>query len=171
MPRVYLSIGSNQQAHAHISAALDALLLQFRDLALSPVFESEAEGGGAPYLNLVAGFDTELTPGALQTWLKQLENKLGRQRLAPTGEVSIDLDLLSYGKLNGRVEGLQLPRPGMVEAAYVLWPLALLAPKEQHPQLRRGYAELWQDFTPKTTAIRPVDFIWHERRISNAASP
>ncbi|MDR0780507.1 MAG: 2-amino-4-hydroxy-6-hydroxymethyldihydropteridine diphosphokinase [Pseudomonadales bacterium] len=171
MPRVYLGIGSNHQAQEQLAAALDALLLQFHDLALSPVFASEAEGGnGTPYLNLVAAIDTELTPGALQEWLKQLETKLGRQASTlPAGAVNIDLDLLTYGKLQGRVEGVQLPRPDFTRFAYVLWPLAILAPKEKHPQLQRTYAELWQDFAPNQAKIRPIDFIWHERRISSGA--
>jgi 2-amino-4-hydroxy-6-hydroxymethyldihydropteridine diphosphokinase len=170
MPRVFLGLGSNHQAEEHLSAALDSLLLQFRDLALSPVFESEADGGnGAPYLNLVTAIDTDLAPGELNAWLKQIETKLGRRRAAlPAEVVNIDIDLLTYGKLSGRVDGLQLPRPGFAQAAYVLWPLAILAPKEKHPQLQRSYAELWQDFAPTAAGIRPVDFIWHERRISSA---
>jgi 2-amino-4-hydroxy-6-hydroxymethyldihydropteridine diphosphokinase len=170
MPRVHLGIGSNHRAEEHLSAVLDSLLLQFRDLALSPVFESAAEGGnGAPYLNLVAAIDTELAPGELNSWLKQLETKLGRQRPSlPEGAVSIDIDLLTYGKLNGRVDGVQLPRPDFIRSAYVLWPLAILSPKEKHPQLQRTYAELWQDFAPRTEGIRPVDFVWHDRRISSA---
>ncbi len=170
MPRVFLGIGSNHRAEEHLSAALDSLLLQFHDLALSPVFESEAKGGGAPYLNLVAAIETELKPGELRDWIKALETKLGRRRPSlPEGAVSIDIDLLTYGKLSGKVDGIQLPRPELIEAAYVLWPLAVLAPKEKHPQLQRSYAELWQDFAPGDQAIRPVDFIWHERRISSAA--
>jgi 2-amino-4-hydroxy-6-hydroxymethyldihydropteridine diphosphokinase len=169
MPRVYLGMGSNYQAREHLAVALDALLLQFHDLALSPVFASVTEDGSvAPYLNLVAAIDTELAPGELRAWLKQLEAKLGRQRPSQPGVVSIDIDLLTYGKLCGIVDGVQLPRPDFTQVAYQLWPLAVLAPAEKHPRMQRTYAELWQDFTPKNTAIHPVDFIWHDRRISSA---
>ena len=171
MARVFLGIGSNFRPEEHLSAALDSLLLQFKDLTLSPVFESEAVGGDAPaYLNLVCGIDTEQTPSELKAWIKLLEDKLGRQRPSqPPGTVSIDIDMLTYGKLCGQVEGTRLPRPEMTQAAHVLWPLAVLAPKEKHPQLQRSYKDLWLELGTDTSSIRPVDFVWHKRRISSAA--
>ncbi|HWK54946.1 MAG TPA: 2-amino-4-hydroxy-6-hydroxymethyldihydropteridine diphosphokinase [Hyphomicrobiales bacterium] len=170
MPRVFLGLGSNRQRHDNLSAALDALLLEFRDLALSPVFESAPLAGeGAPYLNLVVAFETELLLPQLNEHCKALETKLGRRREGEqTTEVPLDIDILTYGKLTGRSCGLQLPRPEIASAAHVLWPLAVLAPREKHPLLQRTYAELWQDFDRSGQSIRPVDFTWHERQISSA---
>src|SRR5690606_40142214 len=75
MARVYVSIGSNIDRERHVCAALDALSQNGKNLRVSSVYESEAVGfDGAPFYNLVAGFDTDWPLADLNCWLKQIED-------------------------------------------------------------------------------------------------
>lgn len=167
---VALGLGSNREARENLAACLDALLLRFRDMATSSVFRSRAAGeaGGADYLNMVVAFECELTLPELHAFTKDVERKLGRGRDAE-GAVSIDIDILLYGELTGRHAGIELPRPQLLEAAWVLWPLAQVAGRRRHPLLKQTYKELWEHFAGDRSGITAVDFEWHGRRLSHAA--
>ena len=70
MPRVYLGVGSNIERERYITAGLDALQGLFGELTLSPVYDSVAIGfDGQPFLNLVAGVDTNLGVGELARYV------------------------------------------------------------------------------------------------------
>lgn len=165
---VALGLGSNHQSAANLHSALDDLLLQFHDLALSPVFRSAArEHSGADYLNMVVGIETAVPLQELATMLKKIEDKHRRDRSTPRpAHITLDIDILLYGDKRGTFERIVLPRPDITSNSYVLWPLALLAPTRRHPALRQTYAELWQAFDKSADSICPVDFMWHDRQIS-----
>ncbi|HEX5362035.1 MAG TPA: 2-amino-4-hydroxy-6-hydroxymethyldihydropteridine diphosphokinase [Fluviicoccus sp.] len=146
MPRVYLSLGSNCRREASLAAALSRLEQAFGPLSVSPVYESEAaDAPGAPYLNLVVSLETVLPVLPLKAKLRGIEALIGRERGRP--DVVIDIDILLYGDACGDFEGLRLPRPELLERAYVLKPLADLAGQERHPLTGRCYADHWQSFT------------------------
>lgn len=169
MTRVYISIGSNIERQKHVLAALDALQGWFGELMLSPVYESEAVGfEGAPFLNLVVGVDTTLTVAQLSARFKQLEADNGRRRDVPkfSGR-TLDLDILTYGDQAGRVDGVELPRGEILKNAFVLKPLADIAPHDRHPVNGQMYAELWQSYD-RDQKLWPIDFIWQDRVISRA---
>lgn len=167
MTQVWLGIGSNLDPVDNLSACLDALLLQFRDLNLSSVFESPAaEQTGNPYLNMVAGLQTDLTLAELSEHLKLMERKQGRK--ASAGNIPIDIDILLYGNISGNFDGIILPRPEILTAPYVLWPLSQVAGKLKHPSNGKSYRELWEHFDKQVQNIKPVEFIWHGRKISSA---
>lgn len=167
MNQVWLGIGSNCRAVDNVSACLDALLLQFHDLTLSSVYESEAEGTSTgPYLNLVAGLQTEWTLVQLNTFLKDLERKQGRTESAPQ-QVTLDIDVLLFNSLVGNFDGIILPRPEILTAAYVLCPLAQVAGRQKHPVSSMTFAQLWENSGPGEAGLRAVDFTWHGRIISN----
>jgi 2-amino-4-hydroxy-6-hydroxymethyldihydropteridine diphosphokinase len=167
---VALGLGSNHDAEANLSSGLDELLLQFHDLALSSVFRSQARDGAAPdYLNMVVGIETDMPLPELNKLLKKIEDKHRRDRSSPKPErVTLDIDLLLYGDRSGNIDGAILPRPEILTAAYVLWPLSQVAKKKKHPTLKQGYADLWQAFDKSRHAIVPIAFEWHERVISRA---
>jgi 2-amino-4-hydroxy-6-hydroxymethyldihydropteridine diphosphokinase len=167
---VALGLGSNVDAETNLSSALDELLLQFHDLALSSVFRSKAKDGAAPdYLNMAVGVETDVALPDLVKLLKKIEDKHRRDRGTPQpAHVTLDIDLLAYGDKSGNFDGVMLPRPEILTAAYVLWPLSQVAAKKKHPALKQTYAELWQTFDRSRQSIVPVSFTWHERVLSKS---
>jgi 2-amino-4-hydroxy-6-hydroxymethyldihydropteridine diphosphokinase len=165
---VALGLGSNHEPEANLSSALDELLLQFHDLALSSVFRSKANDGSAPdYLNMAVGLETDIALPELTRLLKKIEDKHRRDRTQPQ-RVTLDIDLLAYGDKSGNFDGVLLPRPEILTAAYVLWPLSQVAAKKKHPALKQTYADLWQAFDKSRQPIAPVTFTWHERTLSRS---
>jgi 2-amino-4-hydroxy-6-hydroxymethyldihydropteridine diphosphokinase len=165
---VTLSLGSNLDPVINLTSCLDALLLQFNDLSLSLVFESEAVGfDGDNFLNMVVGFDTDLELAALSPLLKTIEDKQGRDRSQPkfSGR-TLDIDILTYANKAGVFDGITLPRPEIIDNAFVLWPLAQVSGRHKHPVLKQSYAGLWEAYDKQKQKLWPVDFTWHGRKIS-----
>ncbi len=158
MPRVYLGIGSNVAREANIGGALASLDERFAPLTVSPVYESKAVGfDGASFYNLVVGFDTDLEIHALDDELSDLELRHGRPPQAPRyGPRPLDLDILLYGDRVYRTNGIEVPRRDILEYAFVLRPLADIAPELRHPRNGRRMADLWQDFDRAPQPLRPV---------------
>jgi 2-amino-4-hydroxy-6-hydroxymethyldihydropteridine diphosphokinase len=151
MPRCWLSLGSNQAREASIRGAIADLRSAFGDLVLSSVYESPAEGfAGEPFLNLVAGIDTNLSVGAIDRILRAIENAHGRLRgpdkFAPR---TLDIDLLTYGRVSGTLDGRELPRDEILRYAFVLGPLAEVAPDEVHPGIGRTFRDLSEELMPR----------------------
>lgn len=171
MACVYVSIGSNQDRTRYIRASLDALQSEFGLLTLSSVYESEAVGfDGDNFYNMVAGFETELSVGDLSKRLKGIEDDNGRCRQGPkfSGR-TLDIDILTYEDLIGNCEGVQLPRDEITRNAFVLLPLAEVAPTVAHPVLDQTYANLWQAYDQTQQRLWSVDFSWQNRLISKLA--
>lgn len=170
MTRVYLSLGSNMAREQHILAALDALQAQFGALTISSVFESEAVGfDGGNFYNLVVGVDTGLSIAALSDILKTIEDDNGRCRKGPKfSSRTLDIDILTYGDLVGTEAGVDLPRDEITKNAFVLWPLAEIAPDTPHPTLNKTYRQLWTEYDKNRQRLWPVDFVWQGQRISRA---
>ena len=146
MARVFVSAGSNIDPRSNLETACAALQERYAELELSPVYESPAEGfDGPPFLNLVVSFRTEETARDVLGALAGLEARAGRDR--SSGKFSsrtLDLDLLLYGD---RVDAtLKLPHPDIEHYAFVLRPLADLAPNLRHLLSGETIAELWAAF-------------------------
>ncbi len=168
MIRVYLSLGSNIDAEKNISAGLDELVEQFGDLIISSVFESEAVGfSGSNFYNLAVGIDTRMSIAELSDTLKAIETRHGRKRQGPKfSSRTLDIDILSYADFVGEEAGVKLPRSEITKNAFVLWPLAEIAPDEQHPALKQSYADLWAAYDKNKQALWRVNFIWQGKTIS-----
>lgn len=168
--RVYISIGSNMDRDRHVTAALDALSAWFGELIISPVYNSESVGfDGSPFLNLVVGVDTALPVAELSRRFKQLESDNGRRRDVPKFSArTLDLDILTYGDAVGSIDGVELPRGEILSNAFVLRPLADIAPEEAHPVFAKSYGLLWREYSIDQK-LWPVDFTWQGRQISIAA--
>lgn len=160
MARVHVSIGSNIDREEHIRAAVSELRARFGELRLSSVYESEAVGfDGDNFLNMVVAFDTELDVRSVAQTLRAIEDKHGRVRSGPRfSSRTLDLDLLLYDELVSRDEGLDVPRAEITKNAFVLRPLAEIAPQALHPTVRLTFAELWQRFDKQHQALWPVPF-------------
>ena len=130
---------------------------------VSPVYESDAEGFSGPdFYNLIAGFETEQSAEELIALLYRIEDDLGRIR----GEQkfssrSIDIDLLTYGDQVISVSGKELPREDILDYAFVLKPLADIAPQQLHPITGKTYLQHWQKFSPKPQHMKKIssDFL------------
>jgi len=168
--RVYLSIGSNQNREHHVRSALDALADTFDTLTISSVFDSEAVGfDGSAFLNLVVGLDTDWSVAQLRDWCKTLEDSNGRRRDAPKfSSRTLDVDILTYDKLTGEHDGVDLPRAEILKNAFVLLPLAEIAPDEIHPLEGKTYAQLWKAYS-KPQKLWAIEFKWRGEIISPRA--
>jgi 2-amino-4-hydroxy-6-hydroxymethyldihydropteridine diphosphokinase len=146
MPRIYVSIGSNIEPAENIRSAVSKLRLRYGRLTLSTVYESEPVGfEGENFYNLVTGFDTQETPADVAAYLRSLEVQHGRARERnPFSPRPLDLDVLLYGDKVIEQIGLTIPRADITEYAFVLRPLAEIAPHERHPVTGETFAELWE---------------------------
>ena len=163
MARVYISLGSNIDAENHLRRGVAALRAQFGELILSRVYESEAVGfSGDNFLNLVAGFDTDLPVQNVVAILHRIEDENGRVRSGPRFSArTLDLDLLLYDdRVQSADPGPELPRDEILKNAFVLWPLAEIAPDLRHPVVGRTMGELWAAFDRTSQPIWPVPFDW-----------
>jgi 2-amino-4-hydroxy-6-hydroxymethyldihydropteridine diphosphokinase len=160
MARVHVSIGSNIDRERHIRAAVVALRERFGTVQLSSVYESEAVGfDGDNFLNMVVAFDTDLDVQAVAQALRAIEDEHGRVRSGPRfSSRTVDLDLLLYDDLVSRNDDLDVPRAEITKNAFVLQPLAEIAPEALHPVEGITFAELWQRFDKTRQALWPVPF-------------
>jgi 2-amino-4-hydroxy-6-hydroxymethyldihydropteridine diphosphokinase len=160
MARVYLSLGSNQEPHRYLRAALDELRARFGSLDVSPAYRSAAVGfDGADFINLAVGLDTELAAAALNDWLHALEDRHGRRRDVPRfADRTLDVDIVLYDDLVTQGAGhLDIPRKEL-KHAFVLKPMADIAPDVRHPVDGRTLAELWAAFPTdrEPLAVEPL---------------
>ncbi len=170
MARVYLGIGSNIERERYITAGLDALQGLFHELALSSVYNSVAIGfAGHPFLNLVAAVHTDFPLAELAARTRHIEVEHGRTANATRFSARhLDIDILTYDDDVGTFNGVQLPRDEILENAFVLCPLAELAPDMLHPVAKRSYLSLWQAYDQLSQPLTRVDFSWRGRSISHA---
>jgi 2-amino-4-hydroxy-6-hydroxymethyldihydropteridine diphosphokinase len=94
------------------------------------------------FINQVVACETDLPPPALLDLCLRIEQEMGRVRTRDKGPRSIDLDLLLYGDLVLRAEGLNIPHPRLHLRRFVLIPLAEIAPRVIHPVLGLTIVEL-----------------------------
>jgi 2-amino-4-hydroxy-6-hydroxymethyldihydropteridine diphosphokinase len=148
VPAVYVAVGSNVDPERNLALATRELRREFPDVRFSPWYRNRAVGfEGADFINLVAGFTTALPVGEVVARLKAIESLCGRPREAPRwAPRSMDLDILLYGDTVCDEPRLKLPRPDLLKRAFMLGPLASLAPDLVHPVEKVPIAELWQRF-------------------------
>ncbi|QOW19285.1 2-amino-4-hydroxy-6-hydroxymethyldihydropteridine diphosphokinase [Lysobacter ciconiae] len=163
MSRAYLSLGSNLEPVLHLRRAVQELRDRFGDLVLSPVYRTRAVGfEGNDFLNAAAVIETDLDPVALHDWLHALEDAHLRDRSGPRfGDRTLDVDIVLFDdRVLSAPGNLRIPRPDL-QHAFVLRPLADIAPELVVPGDGRTLAQLWQihpdrDFTLATVALAPA---------------
>lgn len=148
MADVYVAAGSNVEPERNLARALDEIERSFGELAISPAYRNPAVGfAGADFINLVVGFRTADSVSRVKQELERIETLCGRPRDAPKwASRTMDLDILMYDQVVSDTPGLLLPRPDLLRRAFMLKPLADLAPGLRHPTQHRTIGELWAEF-------------------------
>ncbi|MFL6689972.1 MAG: 2-amino-4-hydroxy-6-hydroxymethyldihydropteridine diphosphokinase [Alphaproteobacteria bacterium] len=161
---ILIALGSNLASPAGspaetVRAALAALTTNgIAPVKVSRLYATQAWPNPAdpPFVNAAAQVETELQPVQLLHRLQRIERSFGRERDGGHNAPRVlDLDILDY---DGRVEGgpPTLPHPRIESRAFVLVPLAELAPYWRHPVSRRTAAELLVDLPDYSAQVRPL---------------
>ena len=160
MPRVFVSIGSNVDKEKNIGSAVAALERTYGPLSLSNVYETEAQGfAGDPFYNLVAAFDSQASAREIAAQLADIEHDHGRRRDTERfGPRTLDLDLLLYGDAVIHADEVHVPRRDIRLYAFVLRPLAELAPKLRHPETGQTLEQIWEGFDGPRTVLGEIKF-------------
>ncbi|MCK7593671.1 2-amino-4-hydroxy-6-hydroxymethyldihydropteridine diphosphokinase [Pseudomarimonas salicorniae] len=156
MASVLLSLGSNIDPDRHLDSAVAALRERFGELRISPYYRTPAVGfEGDDFLNAGALIETQMDPQALNAWLHRLEDAHGRRRDVPRFSArTLDIDIVLYDDLVLRGEGhLEIPR-GELRHAFVLGPLADIAPDFVEPLSGQTLDQLWRAH-PEHGQLRP----------------
>ncbi len=158
MAHAYLSLGSNIDPEKNLQAAIVDLRVQFGMVVLSSVYRCPAIGFDGPdFLNMAAIIETTMSPVDLNDWLHALEDRHGRRRDQPRfASRTLDIDIVLYDDLILRGAGnLELPRKEL-KHAFVLCPLAEIAPQLIHPLLQKPLAQLWSEFEMGSEPLQRV---------------
>ncbi|MCG8358518.1 MAG: 2-amino-4-hydroxy-6-hydroxymethyldihydropteridine diphosphokinase [Kiloniellales bacterium] len=159
---ILIGLGANltHPIHGSPRATLEAALASIAE-AGAPVTRRSRWYRSAPvpasdqpwFVNAVASLRSDLGPKALLELLHEVEASFGRVRRERNEPRVVDLDLLSYGDLvSDPSETPVLPHPRLAERAFVLLPLAELAPDWHHPRTGVSVAELCRRLPPEQTA-------------------
>jgi 2-amino-4-hydroxy-6-hydroxymethyldihydropteridine diphosphokinase len=143
--RIYLGLGSNLgNRKSYLDSAISALAPAVHAARVSPIYETKPWGYSdqGDFLNMVVEAETDLGPKQLLVLLKGIEVKLGRQPRFRNGPREIDIDILIYDDLILDEVGLRIPHPRLQERAFILAPLADLAPDLAIPGGGKTVAEL-----------------------------
>ena len=146
MGTAYLSLGSNIEPARNLSRAVRALRERFGAVQVSPVYRTRAIGfDGADFLNAAAVLESDLDVHALNDWLHALEDTYGRDRSGSRfNDRTLDIDIVFYDDLVLEGAGnLRIPRDEL-RHAFVLKPLADIAPAFRDPVSGHTLAALWE---------------------------
>ena len=136
LTEAYLGLGSNLgDRRGNIVSALKLLCRLAKDLKVSGLYETDPRGFEIQprFLNAACRIRTGLDAFQLLAGIKEIERAVGRHRSFLNAPRTLDVDILVYGRLVLNSPGLVIPHPRMIERAFVLVPLAEIAPDLRHP--------------------------------------
>jgi GTP cyclohydrolase-4 len=143
--RVYLSLGANLgDRQANILQSLQYVQARASIIKVSSSYETEPVGylDQPKFLNIVCTLKTELSPSDLLHFLKWIEKRMGRRESFRNAPRPIDIDILFYDDLVLESPDLCIPHPRLQDRAFVLVPLAEIAPDWVHPVLNMTVTEM-----------------------------
>ena len=164
MAQIYIGVGSNCNAAQNIASALRSLMRHFGKLTLSKTYATEPVGcEGKEFYNLVVGCDSSHDAQGVIEALKAIESAHDREHLRQNYvSITLDLDLLTYDDLQLQIGNYRIPRADISNCAYILKPLAQIAPKIRHPEIGESYEAMWKKCVYKASILRNVTPIFSE---------
>ncbi len=145
MTLIYLGLGSNLgDRKENLEKAIEYLSEKIKILRLSSIYETDPEGfkEQPKFLNMVISTNTKLKPLQLLQFVKNVESVIGRVPTFPNGPRLVDIDILFYDKEIIESHDLTIPHRGLVSRAFVLVPMAEIAPDFVHPGNRKSIKSL-----------------------------
>lgn len=142
---VYLSLGTNTgDRERNLRTALELLEPEAHVTAVSSLYETDPVGvlDQPKFLNLALRACTNFSPDDLLTYVKEIERRMGRVHTYRWGPRVIDIDIVLYAHDSIDTPLLTVPHPEMAGRAFVLEPLAEIAPDVRHPGLHLTIREL-----------------------------
>ena len=158
---VFLGLGANLgNRAANLSMALRYLSSLARVDAVSSLYETAPIGSHnqPSFYNAVCRIATGLSPEALLDYLKRVEFEIGRRPAPHWAARPVDLDILLYGERAVETDRLVVPHPRLAERAFVLVPLAEIAPDVRHAVLGRIVSEMLASMGgPEIAGVRKLE--------------
>jgi 2-amino-4-hydroxy-6-hydroxymethyldihydropteridine diphosphokinase len=158
MTAVYVAAGSNVEPEKNLARACAQIAQLWPDAHFSRAYRNAAVGFEGPdFVNLVVGFTTSEPLQAVLAKLHAIEQDCGRPRNAPKwASRTMDLDILLYGDLIEKTAEYTVPRPDLLKRAFMLGPMAEIAPQVMHPTAHKTIAQLWREFELAGHVMTPV---------------
>ncbi len=154
----YLGLGANTgDRRGNLARALEYIQNRGELTVVSSVYESEPVGYREQplFLNMACGLKTDLSPNELFRYMKLIEILLGRKPSFRNAPRPIDIDVLVYGDRVIREKGLVIPHPRMHERAFVMAPMADIAPDLVHPEFQKTMKRIAEEIG--TEGVKLVD--------------
>jgi len=142
---IYLALGSNLgDRPGNLETAIQSMPPDVIVVKRSSIYETPPWGfeDQPKFLNMVIQVETGFSPWKLLKFLKNMERTMGREHTFRNGPRLIDIDILFYDTLKNEQSDLVIPHPRIAERAFVLVPLAEIAPDFIHPLLQVAIHEL-----------------------------
>lgn len=159
MNHIYLALGSNVgDKKKHIFSAIKLLSEKVTNIHQAPLYESKAVGFTEQdnFLNTVISGKTDLSPGALLAFVKDVEIRVGRIQRFRWGPREIDIDILFYDDLIRNEDRLEIPHPRLHERDFVLIPFIQLNPTFIHPRIKKTVKELLESIPVAQRSIMKI---------------
>jgi 2-amino-4-hydroxy-6-hydroxymethyldihydropteridine diphosphokinase len=158
---VYLALGTNLGRRQHnLKEALRRLPPEVEISAVSRLYETAPAYvvDQPPFFNIAVKAETGLSPTDLLAFLKELEAKIGRKESFRYGPRQIDLDIIFYDDRIVDLPNLTIPHPRLSERAFVLKPLADIAPSLIHPVLNKTIVQLLAELPSEEGILTVIDW-------------